>query len=71
MIQLTLVYEGFGSLSKLQTVYGLHHLRSCSKSVCRMSEQEQDYAISNLYYILSLRPEATKPGLSTLDWTMD
>jgi len=50
MVGLTLFYEGSGSLSKLQTVHGLHHLRTCCNWDCRMSKQEQDYAISNLYH---------------------
>jgi len=47
MFGLTLVYEGSGSLPKLQTVYGLHHLRSHSKTVCKMSQREQDYDTSS------------------------
>jgi len=47
MVGLTLVYEGSGSLPKLQTVHRLHHLRFCSKTVCKMSQHEQDYDTSS------------------------
>jgi len=35
MVGLTLFYEGSDSLPKLQTVHGLHHLRSSSESDCK------------------------------------
>jgi len=47
MVGLTLVYEGSGSLPKLQIVHGLRHLRSCLKTVCKMSRYEQDYDTSS------------------------
>jgi len=37
---LTLAPEGSGSLSKLQTVHGLHHLRSCYCWGCRIPENK-------------------------------
>jgi len=47
MVGLTLVYEGSGSLPKLQTLHGLHRLKSCLKTVCKMSQHEQDYDTSS------------------------
>jgi len=41
MAGLTLAPEGSGSLSKLQTVYGLHRLRSCYPQVCRIPENKR------------------------------
>jgi len=40
MVGLTPVYEGSGSLSKLQTVHGLHRLRSCYPWGCRIPENK-------------------------------
>jgi len=40
MAGLTLAPEGSGSLSKLQTVHGLHCLRSCYPRGCRIPENK-------------------------------
>jgi len=37
----TLAPEGSGSLSKLQTVHGLHRLRSCYDWGCRIPENKR------------------------------
>ena len=47
MVGLTLVYEDFGSLPKLQTVHRLHNLRFRCNWGCRMSQQQQDYDTSS------------------------
>ena len=41
MAGLTLAPEGSGSLSKLQTVHGLHHQRSCHHWGCRIPENKR------------------------------
>jgi len=41
MAGLTLAPEGSGSLSMLQTVHGLHRLRSCHHWGCRIPENKR------------------------------